>query len=289
MSLTEPKKIKLLKKIYITGFNGYLGSALCPLLKNYSLVKIGNPDSKKRDENVLYSVPKKIEKNSICIHLASISGELSESNRKKTYDTNVVLTKKLCYLGFEKFFFISSSSVYGNSDKPFLEDSDLNPSSYYSETKILSEEIVKKIKKNIILRMSILMGISPRTNWKMFINSIIKNINENKKSDIYGLETYRPYLNVNDAAEGLCKIITNKEVCGIFNFGFSDMNFNKMDIIKKIMNKYPSSKFNTKKNLDNPNYPTTKRSYKLNCEKIEKIIDKKRDLNFTIQEIADVF
>ena len=74
-----------MSKIYITGFNGYLGSALCPLLSNYEVIKIGNPEKKYKEKNVLYDLPKKVERNSTCIHLASFSGEESEANKEKTY------------------------------------------------------------------------------------------------------------------------------------------------------------------------------------------------------------
>ena len=33
--------------------------------------------------------------------------------------------------------------------------------------------------------MAVLMGISPHTNWKMFINSIVRNAYENKESQIF--------------------------------------------------------------------------------------------------------
>ena len=278
-----------MSKIYITGFNGYLGSALCPLLSNYEVIKIGNPEKKYKEKTILYDLPKKVERNSTCIHLASFSGEESEANKIKTYKTNVTFTKKICELGFEKIYFISSSSIYGNSDRPFEEDSNLNPTSYYSETKILSEEIVKKSKKNTILRMAVLMGISPHTNWKMFINSIVRNAYENKESQIFAPNCFRPYINVNDAALGLTKLIKNREICGTFNFGFSDMNFNKNQVINEIKKKIPNSKFIMSKNLDNPKYLVSKRSYKLNCNKIQKIIEKKKDLALTIKEITNVF
>ena len=54
------------------------------------------------------------------------------------------------------------------------------------------------------------------------------------------------------------------------------MNFNKNQVINEIKKKIPNSKFIMSKNLDNPKYLVSKRSYKLNCNKIQKNYRKKR-------------
>ena len=129
-------------KIYITGFNGYLGSAICRKIPEKDLIKIGNPEKNYRNINVIKDLPDKVEKNSVCLHLASISGDESEQNKKKTLKVNVEYTNRICDLNFKKIIFFSTSSVYGLSNKISLETDNLNPTTYYTETKILAEDIV---------------------------------------------------------------------------------------------------------------------------------------------------
>ena len=114
----------------------------------------------------------------------------------------MLFDSKICDLGFKNNF-LSTSAVYGYSDKYFLESDKLNPTNYYIETKILGEEIVKKNKDNLILRSAILMGPSPNTNWNLLINLLVKEKKKLKKSLIIDPISYRPYLDVNDAANAI--------------------------------------------------------------------------------------
>ena len=49
-------------KIYITGFNGYLGSAPAGKFREKDLIKIGNPEKNYRNINVIKDLPDKVEK-----------------------------------------------------------------------------------------------------------------------------------------------------------------------------------------------------------------------------------
>ncbi len=278
-----------MSKIFITGFNGYLGSAICEKFNNEKIVKIGN--KKKiydKEENILLEFPKKVNKEDICIHLASISGNESEINKKATYETNVILTKKICDLGFKKIIFLSTSAVYGYSDKCFLESDELNPTNYYIETKILGEEIVKKNKDNLILRSAILMGPSPNTNWNLLINLLVKEKKKLKKSLIIDPISYRPYLDVNDAAKAILDF-TNRfaSLSGIFNFGFSDMNYNKFQILELLKEIYGPVNYEIVEN-DKNIYPVGVRNYKINCNGIEKFIKNKTSIRKTLINLGEI-
>ena len=278
-----------MSKIFITGFNGYLGSAICEKFNNEKIVKIGNKKKiYNREENILLEFPKKINKEDICIHLASISGNESEINKKATYETNVIWTQRICDLGFKKIIFLSTSAVYGYSDKYFLESDKLNPTNYYIETKILGEEIVKKNKDNLILRSAILMGPSPNTNWNLLINLLVKEKKKFKKSLIIDPISYRPYLDVNDAANAILDF-TNRfaSLSGIFNFGFSDMNYNKFQILELLKEIYGSVDYEVVKN-DKNIYPVGVRNYKINCDGIEKFIKNKTSIRKTLINLGEI-
>ena len=278
-----------MSKIFITGFNGYLGSAICEKFNNEKIVKIGNKKKiYNREENILLEFPKKINKEDICIHLASISGNESEINKKATYETNVIWTQRICDLGFKKIIFLSTSAVYGYSDKYFLESDKLNPTNYYIETKILGEEIVKKNKDNLILRSAILMGPSPNTNWNLLINLLVKEKKKFKKSLIIDPISYRPYLDVNDAANAILDF-TNRfaSLSGIFNFGFSDMNYNKFQILELLKEIYGPVDYEVVEN-DKNIYPVGVRNYKINCDGIKKFIKNKTSIRKTLINLGEI-
>ena len=274
-------------KIYITGFNGYLGSAICRKIPEKNLIKIGNPEKKYRNINVIKDLPNKVEKDSVCLHLASISGEESEQNKKKTLKVNVEYTDRICDLNFKKIIFFSTSSVYGLSNRTSTETDNLNPTNYYTETKILAEEIVIKSEKNIILRMSNLMGEAPKMNWSLFVNYLIKCIKQSKKIEIYNPNQFRPFLNVSDAVDALSQILNDTQIKGIFNFGLSDMNFKKIDIINSLKEFY--SKLDYTINDENEKiYPSKPRDYKIDCSKIKKYFRKKTSLQQTFKELSQI-
>ncbi len=276
-----------MSKIYVTGFNGYLGSALCKHMFDKNFIKIGNPKKKYLQTDILKDLPNKVDSDAICLHLASISGEQSEKNKELTFETNVELTKRICDLNFNKIIFFSTSSVYGSSEKILKETDDVNPTNYYTETKILAENIIKQSKTNIILRMSNLMGISPNMNWNLFVNQLIKNIKKNKKIEIFNPYQYRPFLNISDAVNCLSNIIDERKVEGIFNFGFTDMNYNKTEILTTLKKIFKNFNYRTSFEGDKI-YPSKPRDYKINCEKIKKFFQKKTGLLETFKQLNKI-
>lgn len=100
----------------------------------------------------------------IALHFAAIPGVRNSHLRKNEYYQNNVegtenLLTTLDFLNVQKLIFTSSSSVYGNSQIPFSEQTEhsvLKPCSYYGQTKLLGEGLVRhwtdEKKQAIVLR-----------------------------------------------------------------------------------------------------------------------------------------
>ena len=159
-----------MKRIIITGANGFIGTSLVKKLlsdKNLSIVLISNTNNaneeffreKQTKENLpltFYTADirdsktiSKVfndEKGDACIHLAAkISVVDSIKNPKETMDVNVdgtVNVLEACYKSqIRNFIFASSAAVYGDVSKlPIREDATLDPLSPYGSSKMLAEQ-----------------------------------------------------------------------------------------------------------------------------------------------------
>ena len=166
-----------MKKIIITGANGFVGSFLARKLREHHfdvtcLVRKGSDISLlSKDDNIVFinynndeQIKNVFRNHEILIHLAA------KTKAKKWSEfqiANIFLTNKLIDIfnsenSFEQFIFISSQAAAGPSkgDKPKTEDDFCNPLSMYGKSKLEAEKLVqKKTKKNwTIIRPSSVYG-----------------------------------------------------------------------------------------------------------------------------------
>ena len=147
--------LELLKKKHkvlgIDNFNNYYSksykrSRVQKLIKNKNFI-FYNLDLKKIDK-----FKKKLIKfkPSAIYHLASQPGIMYSFKNPESYiKNNITVTKKLInctsYLNIKKFYFTSSSSVYGNTKKfPISENTPKKPLNLYAKTKLECEKILCK-------------------------------------------------------------------------------------------------------------------------------------------------
>ncbi len=164
-----------MKKIIISGANGFVGSSLAEdLAKDYLVTCLvrKNADITFVPENtsvepVDYSDKNKLEKifegKSIFIHCAAAT---KADSWEKMKAANVDLTENLLDItnrteSIEQFIFLSSQAAAGPSEsKPKTEDDLCNPISWYGKSKLEAETVIKtKSKKNFtIIRPSSVYG-----------------------------------------------------------------------------------------------------------------------------------
>ena len=261
-----------MKKIIITGANGYIGKCLSHFLNrkfkiirvdkdesfNKKIIKCNILNSKKLD-NII-----KKEKPELIIHLAAQSLVDETINKKKYFDNNVLATKNLLKImkknDVRKIIFSSTAAVYHQSTKPLTEKSKLKAISTYAKTKLICEKNIKKQKNlnSVILRFFNVCSAldkpivgelhEPETH---LIPTIVYKAMFNKKIYIYGNDfptfdgtCIRDYIHIKDICSAIEKstaFLLNNNKSKTFNIGGNKglsnneiVNFIKKTIKKKI-------------------------------------------------------
>lgn len=246
----------------VTGAAGFIGSHLCEALieENYSVIGLDNFDDyyekdqktenlkhvRSRNQNTssgtfefyeldiqhredLQSLITETNPSHI-YHLAAKAGVRTSQKTPKPYiETNINGTSNLLEearsSSVEQFIFVSSSSVYGESEEfPFSEDqTNLQPISLYGATKRATEIICEQYKN--IADYSIVMirpftVYGPRQRPDMAIHKFTRKLLNEEPLPIYGDgTTIRDYTFVSDVVSGLVSAGDWSGEFGIFNLG----------------------------------------------------------------------
>ena len=163
---------KSINNILVTGGAGYIGSHIVENLvktKNKVIIldnlvtgykrlinkkaKFIKADIKNRKDLIKIIRDNKIDS---IIHLAAyLNVSEAERNKKKYYNNNIIGTKNLIEAcknsSVKNIIFSSSCAVYGNVKGAVSENKRPNPGGYYGYTKFKGEELLKKLKKSIII------------------------------------------------------------------------------------------------------------------------------------------
>jgi len=293
-----------MKKIFITGGGGYVGSVLSDYLiskgydvtvydlfiygknvfENFEKIKLIEGDI--RNEKLLRQ---SLKNHDIVIHLACISNDPSfELNpilgKSINLDAFEPLVKASMESGIARFIYASSSSVYGiKSELDVNEDMALKPLTDYSKFKADCEKILKSYKSNffetIIIRPATVCGYSKRQRLDVIVN-IFSNLAFHKREiSIFGGNQLRPNIHISDmvrAYEILIEAQTDKVNGEIFNAGWENKSVNEIaeEVKKNIGNDVKIIKIKTDDN----------RSYHISSKKIKKILN--FETKFTISDAA---
>lgn len=148
-------------KILVTGTAGKLGSAVMERLKTAGLNPVGADLLYSDTTDIILDIKNKAEVNIACkgvdavIHTAAVHGKHYDLNfpREEFIDTNIHGTLNLLnaavQYGVKKFFYISTTSIYGNamvdSDKAVWVNEELReqPRDIYDITKQAVEQLCK--------------------------------------------------------------------------------------------------------------------------------------------------
>ena len=306
-----------MRKIIVTGHNGYIGAVLAPLLaeKGHEVVGI---DTEYYDETCEFFAPRfknikqikkdirKIGENDIegayaVCHLAALSNDpIGALDKELTYDINYKASLKLAELskkvGVEKFIFSSSCSMYGKSEDDILkEDAVFSPVTAYAESKVLSEKFIKLLSSKdfsvTFLRNSTAYGVSPKLRIDLVVNNLVGWAMTTGCIKIMSDGTpWRPLIHVEDIAQAFLAVIEapKETVSGeSFNVGINSENYQVKDIAFLVKEFMPECKV-----MISGEHGTDSRSYKVDFSKIQRKMPHfkpKWDLKKGIGQLSDFY
>ncbi len=306
-----------MKKIFITGGAGYVGSRLVPFLleegyfvtvydimhytdnflpkKNYNLNII------KGDIRDLDNLKESSKGHDYFLHLACISNDasfvldekLSQSVNFDCFEPMVIAAKEN---NIKRFIYASSSSVYGISNKKDVkEDHPLLPLTAYNKFKGMCEPLLLKHSNDnfetVVFRPATVCGYGPRMRFDLSVNILTCNAICNNKIRVFGGDQLRPNLHILDYCKAVSMLLVaekNKVNKEIFNIGYENLSIK--DIAKKIK-LILEDEFNFKNIEINVEHSNDNRSYHINSDKIFKILNFKPNLKIedAVREIVEKF
>jgi dTDP-4-dehydrorhamnose reductase len=149
----------VLRKIFLTGGSGTLGSELIKISKAYDVEFIA-PASKYCDIRNPFEVRHHIL-NSKCdtiVHSAAITDvKATENDPSLAWDVNVLGTinvLKSCKDLGKKLVFISTDYVFDGEKGDYTIDDPINPLSKYAKTKAAAELVVRTYENSLVIRTS---------------------------------------------------------------------------------------------------------------------------------------
>jgi len=184
------------KNILITGVTGFIGSYLYQNLIKDPKVKVWHLRSKRNkatyegnyididDFKSDFDIIKELKNIDCIIHLAALAH--SNHNKDLINDVNINfsinLAKQAAQSNVEKFIFLSSIKVYGETSEKniiYNEESDTFPKTAYARAKLNAENLLIKLSKEsnlkvIIIRSPLVYGKNPKANLRK-LNFLIKN------------------------------------------------------------------------------------------------------------------
>ena len=142
-------------KTLITGGSGILGTELKKFFPNslfpsHSVLDITNHE-------MVFDYFSKNEFDSIIHTAAMTSVRQCESEKKLSWDTNVIGTKNLVDAAIKfnpnsKFSYVSTACVFDGHVGMYKESSIPHPENFYALTKLIGEQFAKNLKNHIIIR-----------------------------------------------------------------------------------------------------------------------------------------
>lgn len=224
----------MLKKILVTGSNGFIGKELIKNISNFEIITDYQNDIR---INLLSTQDiMKIEPADIVIHLAG------KTPQKKLDDLDFLKNNLLTTINIldycikkniKKLIYVSSY-VYGIPNyNPINENHPIHPHNGYTESKYLGESICKFISEKSKLKITILRPFNiygDDMNEGYFLTNLLNCAKTDERIIISNKNSRRDFLHVNDFIDLILQCINLENNFEIFNAG-SGQSFSLEEII----------------------------------------------------------
>jgi nucleoside-diphosphate-sugar epimerase len=274
-----------MKKILVTGSEGYIGSILMPMLIERDFIVSGCDPGFFSEGNLIgttyhsYEMIKKdmrdlteddLDGYDAIVSLAAMCNDpLGELLEELTYDINYHSTIKLAKIaknaGVKRFIYSSSCSLYGEGGNKVLTEEDKpNPITAYGKSKILAENELLKLSDSdfstVSLRNATAHGISPRMRFNIVVNSLTGFAKTTRLIQILGDgNPWRPLVHIKDISGVIIKVLeSDKRIIHnqIYNVGDHAENYQIKEIAEHVKAYYPDCNITIaqKQSSDTRNY-----------------------------------
>ncbi|WP_420580075.1 SDR family oxidoreductase [Reichenbachiella sp.] len=228
-------------KVLITGSNGLLGQKLVKLLLDQGVDFVATSRGTNRidfsarrfeyceldisNQNEVDEVFGKYEPDAVINTAAMTNVDQCEQEQANCRKLNVDAVKYLveaCERHRTHFIHLSTDFIFDGENGPYKEDDQANPISYYGQSKLDAEQIVKAAKCNwSILRTVLVYGITPGMSRSNIILWVKENLENGKPLKIVDDQWRTPTL-AEDLAMG-CFLTAMKGASGVFNISGEEM------------------------------------------------------------------
>ena len=237
-------------KILVIGASGLVGSHCMRYLKEKEISVIGTHRNFEQIDTYYFDP---LNKNcfdflninhfspDIIIHCGALTHvDYCEDHQNDSFNQTVESTRRIvdyCTQNRIKLVYISTDYVFDGINGPYFESAEVNPINVYGKHKLAAEELVKKLEKYLIVRITNVYGEEARS--KNFISSLVSLIKSNEERilklpfDQYATPTY-----AGDIAKMIYMLLSeNKE--GLYNLSSTDY-YNRYQLAKKIKSYFGS-------------------------------------------------
>lgn len=227
-------------RILVTGHEGYVGSALLPLLLRAGHEVIGLDPGWFRDCGFpTAGAPQKVPTLRMdvrdvtfehcvgfdaVVHLAALSNDpLGNLNPSVTYDINyhaaVRLARAAKTAGVPRFLFSSTCSMYGAGSAGWIDEGvSFAPVTPYGESKVLAERRIAALADDefspVFLRNTTAYGIAPKLRGDLLVNNLVAFALVAGRISVQGdPDAWRPFTHVTDIARAYAAVLqTRREI-----------------------------------------------------------------------------
>jgi dTDP-4-dehydrorhamnose reductase len=238
-----------MKTILVTGSNGLLGQKIIYGLRNIegiNCISCSRGENRMKvkdgyhyesfdltDKNALNNVVEK-HKPQVIINTAAMTNvDACEGNKEEAWKQNVTVVEYLvdaCTKNNIHLVHLSTDFVFDGNNGPYIESDIPNPLSYYAQTKLEGEELIRRSNiKWAILRTIIIYGVvddNSRSNVVLWAYNALKN----SKTITVINDQYRSPTLAEDLA-GACIMAALKNAQGIFHVSGREV-MNILDIVR---------------------------------------------------------